>query len=131
MQRHQEFYWETVTDWQPGTRNADGTPGAQQPVTRQVQRTRTVFTYEELEWRDGRAVTASGADRSEVRWPDYTPAPGERVRRKAESYSVTFRATAKQYDTTLDEAQWRSLTLGSIYRLSLGLLGGVRDVTPA
>jgi hypothetical protein len=130
VERHQENYWETVTDWQPGAPNADGTPGPQQPMTRQEMRTRTFYTYEALEWRQGRTFTASGADRSEVRWPEYTIAPGERVRGKAETYSGTFTASAKQYDTTLDEAQWRTLALGATYRLSLGFLGGVREVTP-
>lgn len=130
VQRHRENYWETVTEWQPGPSNADGTPGPQQPLTRQELRTRTVYTYEALEWRAGRTVTASGAERDNVRWPEYTLAPGERVRRKAETYAVTFAASAKQYEKTLDEAQWRALTLGATYRLGLGLLRGVREVTP-
>jgi hypothetical protein len=76
VQRHRENYWETVTDWQPGPPNADGTPGPQQAMTRQELRTRTVYTYEALEWREGRTVTASGADRDNVHWPEYTLAPG-------------------------------------------------------
>ena len=139
VERHQESYWETVTDWHPGPPNADGTPGPQQPMTRQELRTRTFYTYEELEWRKGRTLTASGADRNEVHWPEYTLAPAERVRGKAETYSGTFTASAKkakqakqakQYVATLDEAQWRTLALGTTYRLSLGLLGGVHEVTP-
>ena len=136
VQRHQESYWETVTDWHPGPPNADGTPGPQQPVTRQELRTRTFYTYEELEWHKGRTLTASGADRSDVHWPEYTLAPAERVRGKAETYSGTFTASPKQdkqdkqYAATLDEAQWRALALGTTYRLKLGLLGGVREVTP-
>ena len=112
VQRRQETYWETVTDWQPGSPNADGTPGPQQPLTRQEPRTRTFYTYEALEWRESRTLTASGADQSEVRWPEYTLAPGERVRGKAETYSVTFTGPARQYETTLDEAQWRTLAPG-------------------
>jgi hypothetical protein len=130
VQRRQETYWETVTDWQPGPANADGTPGAQQPLTRQELRTRTFYTYESLEWHESRTLSASGADRNEVRWPEYSLAPQERVRTKAETYTVTFTGPAKQYETTLDETQWRALALGTAYRLSLGLLGGVREVTP-
>lgn len=63
-------------------------------------------------------------------WPECTLAPGERLRDKAETYSVTFTAPAKQYQTALGETQWRTITLGTTYRLSLGLLGGVREVTP-
>jgi len=131
VQRHRENYWETVTDWQPGPPGADGMPGPQQSITRQELRTRTFYTYEALEWCEGRSLTASGADRNDVRWPDYELAPGERIGRKAETYSVTFTGPAKQYETTLDETQWRALSLGTTYRLSLGLLGGVRQVTPA
>ncbi len=131
VQRHQENYWETVTDWKPGPPGADGMPGPQQPVTRQEFRTRTFYKYEALEWREGRTLKISGADRNGVQWPEYTLAPGERIRGKAEIYSVTFTGPARQYETTLDETQWRTLTLGTTYRLSLGLLGHVREVTLA
>jgi len=131
VQRHRENYWETVTDWQPGPPGADGMPGPQQSTTRQELRTRTFYTYEALEWVEGRTLTASGADRNDVEWPEYVLEPGERVRGKAEAYSVTFTGPAKQYETTLDETQWRTLALGTTYRLRLGLLGGVREVTPA
>jgi len=130
VQRHQETYWETVTDWQPGPPDADGTPGPQQSITSQELRTRTVYTYEVLEWHESRTLTASGADRNDVEWPEYTLEPGERIGGKAETYSVTFTGPAKQYETTLDETRWRALTLGTTYRLSLGLLGSVREVTP-
>lgn len=131
VQRHQETYWETVTDWQPGSPDADGMPGPQQSITTQELRTRTVYTYEALEWREGRSLTASGTDRNDVQWPEYTLAPDERIRRKAETYSVTFTGPAKKYEARLDETQWRTLALGTTYRLSLGLLGSVREVTPA
>lgn len=131
VQRHQDTYLETVTNWQPGATNADGTPGPQIPITSTVPRTRTFYTYEALEWRESRTLTASGADRNDVHWPEYTLAPGERVRGKTETYSVAFTASAKRYQATLDETQWRALTLGTTYRLRLGLLGGVRDVMPA
>jgi hypothetical protein len=131
VQRHQETYWETVTDWQPGPPDADGTPGPDQSTTRQELRTRTVYTYEALEWVQGRTLTASGTDRDDVGWPEYELEPGERVRSQTEAYSVTFTGPAKKYEATLDETQWRTLTLGTTYRLSLGLLGGVRQVTPA
>ncbi len=130
VQSHHENYWETVTDWRPGPTGADGMPGPQQAVTRQEFRTRTFYTYEALEWHESRTVTASGGDRGDVRWPDYELAPEERVRRQSETYSVTFTGPAKQHEATLDEAQWRALTLGATYRLSLGLLGSVRDVSP-
>jgi hypothetical protein len=130
VERRQETYWETVTDWQPGPPGANATPGSPQPVTRQELRTRTFYSYEALEWRNGRTLTASGADRDQVHWPDYTLAPGERVRRTSETYSVTFTAPARQYEKTLDEGQWRALALGTSYRLSLGPLGGVHAVTP-
>ena len=131
VQRHQETYWETVTDWQPCPPDADGTPGPQQSTTRQELRTRTLYTYEALEWCPSGTLTASGADQNGVHWPEYALEPGERVRGKAETYSVTFTGPAKQYEATLEETQWRTLTLGTTYQLSLGLLGGVRDVKPA
>jgi hypothetical protein len=128
VQRHQENHWETVSEWKSGPPGADGMPGPQQRVTRQELRKRTFYTYEALEWRESRTVTASGADRDDVRWPEYALAPGERIRSKAETYSATFTGPAKQHETTLDETQWRALALGTTYRLSLGLLGAVREV---
>lgn len=135
VQRHEESHWETVTNWQPGLPNAGGTPGLQQPglqqpVTRQELRTRTYYTYEALEWREGRTLTASGAGQDDVRWPEYTLAPDERLRDESQAYSATFTAPDKQYEATLDEPQWRALTLGATYRLGLGLLGHVHEVTP-
>jgi hypothetical protein len=129
VERHQENYWETVTEWEPGPPGADGMPGPQQSVTRQELRTRTIFTFEALEWRESRTLIASGADRNDVRWPEYALAPVERLRRQTETYSVTFSGSAKKYEATLDETQWRALVLGTTYRLSLSLLGRVRDVT--
>jgi hypothetical protein len=131
VERHQESRWETVTEWEPGPPGADGMPGPQRPVTRQELKTRTFYTYEALEWLQSRSLIASGADRGDVRWPEYALEPGERIRTKTETYTVTFTGPAKKYETTLDETQWRALALGTTYRLSLGLLGRVREVTPA
>jgi hypothetical protein len=131
VQRHQETYLETVTNWQPGAPNADGTPGPQIPITSTQPRIRTFYTYEALEWHESRTLTASGADQNDVHWPEYTLANGERVRAKAETFTAAFTASAKRYEATLDETQWRTLTRGTTYRLRLGLLGRVRDVTPA
>lgn len=131
VERHPESYWETVTEWKPGPPGADGMPGPQQMETSQELRTRTFYTFEALEWRESRTLTASGASRDDVRWPEYTLEPGEQVRRNTETYSVRFAGPSKQYEATLDEAKWRALALGTTYRLSLGLLGAVRDVTPA
>jgi hypothetical protein len=127
VQRHQESHWETVTEWQPGPPGAGGLPGIQQPQARQELRTRTFYTYE--------ALKAAGADRNDVHWPPYSLAPGERLRGKSETYSATFtlpdkQVPDKQYEAALDEAQWRALTLGATYRLTLGLLGGVHEVAP-
>jgi hypothetical protein len=113
----------------PGPPNPDGTPGPMQSV----QRTRTSYTFEMAEWQDTRTVTASGTDRDDVRWPQYALMPGERVRKKAETYWVTFTASAKEakeYEGVTDETQWRAVTLGATYRLTLGLLGGVRGAIP-
>ena len=106
-----------------------GPPGNQRLETRWVSETHTVYKYEVLEWHKCRVVTASGVDRHDVHWPKCALAPGERVRQRDETYSVTFDASPKQYKTTLDEAQWRMLTPGATYRLSLGRLGRVREVT--
>jgi hypothetical protein len=105
-------------------------PDYKRPTTRWVQKSYTQYTYEVLEWCKGRTVTASGADQDDVHWPDCTLASGEEPWGKDENYSVTFATPTKQYETTLDEAQWRTLTLGTTYRLSISRLGRVREVTP-
>jgi hypothetical protein len=98
---------------------------------RQELQTRVYYTYEVLEWRKGRTLAADGTDPSAVSWPDYTLDPGERVRSTKEDYQVTFAAGDKQYETSLPEGQWRDLEPGASYELSLGLLGGVKKITPA
>jgi hypothetical protein len=86
-----EGYWETVTDWETKTTVVDGqTQTSQEPVSRQEYRTRTVWKWEQLEWRPGRTVTESGTSQAEVRWPSYTLGERERAGEQHEKYVATF-----------------------------------------
>jgi hypothetical protein len=159
VEKHTESYWETVTDMQPGMPGAAGFPGtpgaagmpgmpgaggfpgtpgagglpggAPAPSTHMEPRTRVYFTYEALEWHRGAALRSSGTSQDGVAWPAYELGPGERVRDKEESYSATFTAGDKSYEAKLPEQEWRALAPGGSCQLSLGLLGGVKKVTPA
>ena len=94
-------------------------------------RTLVYYTYEALEWRTGRALNASGTGRDDVAWPEVILEPGERVRDKKETCTAAFASGDKTYQTTLPEQQWRALEPGGSCRLELGILGGVKKVTPA
>jgi hypothetical protein len=131
VKKHTEDYWETVTDMLPGAPDANGMPGPPTPQTRMELRTRFYYTFEELEWHKGRSFQAKGTDTGDVHWPQYTPEGRERVRDTKETYSATFTSADKQYAVTLPEPEWRALETGGGYRLTLGLFGGVKKVTPA
>jgi hypothetical protein len=107
-----------------------GMPGPSTPTTRQELQFRDYYTYEELEWRKGRSLTAGGTDPSAVTWPDYALDPGERVRDKRESYQAAFAAGDKGYEADLPEQEWRILEPGGSCILTLGLFGGVKKVIP-
>jgi hypothetical protein len=105
-------------------------PGTDNGSFRTDIRSEVYYTYEVLEWGQGRSLTASGDDPSAVRWPDDPLGAGERVKSRHEEYSATFEAAGKRYETSLPEQEWRSLERGSSCTLSLGLLGGVKRVHP-
>jgi hypothetical protein len=103
-------------------------------------RTRWVWKYEQLEWRPGRTVKASGTSQASVDWPSYELEARERAGERHETYVAVFEVphggpgSGKQGKTRegkLDEATWRSLTMGARYHLELGVLGGVKAVDPA
>lgn len=155
VQRHSESYWETVTDTQPlgmqmpglqqpgmpqqgmpgmqqpGMPGTGGLPGSSMPQTRTELRSRTYFTYEALEWHQGRSLRAWGTAQEDVAWPEYSLEPRERVGNREESYSATLMAGDKRYEVALPEQEWRALPPGGSCQLTLGLLGGVKKVTPA
>ncbi len=130
VKTEQENWAEERSDWQPWgeIRNvARHQRSYREPNG--VVRTQAYYTYESRQWWEGRTLTSSGTGRDNVHWPVYTLEPGERVYAKWETYSVTFTTPEKKYEKTLDESRWRALIPGATYRVSLGLLGGVREVT--
>jgi hypothetical protein len=156
VHKHTETSMEMVTDMNPGMPGPGGFPGQQMPgagglpgqqmpgmpgagggfgqsapAMRMEPRTHYYYTYEELEWHAGAELRAWGTSQDGVAWPAYELKPGERVRDKKESYSATFTAGEKSYEAALSEQEWRALTPGGGCRLSLGLLGGVKQVMPA
>ena len=132
VKTEQEDWVEERSDWQPWgeVRNVTRHQETYRDFNGRLQ-TRTFYTYESHQWYESRTLTSSGTDRSGVHWPKYVLEAGERVFAKWETYSVTFTTPEKKYEKTLDEPQWRALTLGAAYRVSFGLLGGVGEVTPA
>jgi hypothetical protein len=129
VQKHAGHRYQQVTDGAP--RSVGITlPGTDNGSFRTDIRSEVYYTYEVLEWGQGRSLTASGDDPSAVRWPDDPLGAGERVKSRHEEYSATFEAAGKRYETSLPEQEWRSLERGSSCTLSLGLMGGVKRVHP-
>lgn len=130
VEKHTESYLATVTDTTPGPPDANGMPGPLTTSTRLEPRFRTYYTYEQLEWHKGAELKAGGAGQDGVAWPAYELGPGERVRSEQETYTATFTDGDKSYEATLPEQEWRTLEPGISCRLTRGLFGGVKAVTP-
>lgn len=130
LQTHNEDYLAQVVDGRPGPPADGGRPGPAVGSARTEFRLRVYYTYEQVEWREGRALTAAGTGQDGVRWPDEPLAAGEAVKSRQESYTATFTAAGRQYEASLPEQEWRALEPGSACRLTLGLRGGVKEVSP-
>ena len=95
------------------------------------------WKYEERHWREGRVVETSGDSQEGVHWAEFSLWPEERVHRQTESYTATFSAVddsvpedEKTIQAELHEDVWRTLSVGTTYRLELNVLGHVRHVVP-
>jgi hypothetical protein len=109
--------------------------GVPKSKSREVLVQHTYFEYEERVWRK-RSFSARGDDPADVRWPEYTLGPGQRIGEQRETYRAKFTVPADggedEYVTELDPAVWRTLKIGKRYRLKVGALGGeIKQVTPA
>ena len=131
VEKHTETYRVAPAAPLSGGTGVPGVPGSVGAPRRARVRTRVYYTYEVQEWRKSRLLRASGDRPGDVRWPEYAPEPGERVRHQVETYMVTFAAGDKQYEKSLPEPEWRAFAPGDACRLTLGLLGGVKKATPA
>jgi hypothetical protein len=100
----------------------------------EVMSRHTHFEYEEFNWHTYRSFTAKGDGPADLRWPEYTLEPDQRVSERRESYRATFSADAdsSEFTTELDEAEWRTLKVGRRYRLKVGAFSDeVKQVTLA
>ena len=137
VQKHMEEYWPARDDplsrgnFLPGRPGEPAVPWSYPPHRPAEPRIRVYYTYEVQEWRNSRLLRASGDRPGDVRWPEYAPEPGERVRHQVETYMVTFAAAGKRYDKSLPELEWQAFAPGDACRLTLGLLGGVKKAVPA
>ena len=110
--------------------------GASMPKSRahEVMSQHTHFEYEEFNWHKHRSFTAKGDGPADLRWPEYTLEPDQRISERRESYRATFSADADdgEFTTELDEATWRTLKVGRRYRLKVGAFSDeVKQVTLA
>jgi hypothetical protein len=83
----------------------------------------THFEYEELGWHKYRSFSARGDSPADVRWPEYTLEPDQRISERRETYHAKFSADADgsgdEYLAELDEATWRTLEVGQRCRLKV------------
>jgi hypothetical protein len=127
----------TVHDVEPdivgGADNRRAGASIPQANSYEVMTKHTSFEYEQFESHRHR-FSAKGDSPADVRWPEYTPEPDQRICERLETYSVTFRVDADgdgEFTTELDEATWRTLKVGRRYRLKVGGFSDkVKQVTP-
>jgi hypothetical protein len=111
--------------------------GASMPRTKshEVLEKHTYFEYEEFEWHKYRSFSARGDAVADVRWPEHTLEPDQRISERRETYHAKFSAGAddgeREYLAELDEATWRTLEVGLKCRLKVGAISDdVKEVTP-
>lgn len=117
--------------------------GASMPDSRarEVVSQHTHFEYEELHWHMYRSFTAKGDGPADLRWPEYTLQPDQRISARRESYRATFSADGGgshgghgggEFTAELDEATWRTLKVSRRYRLKVSAFNDeVKQVTLA
>jgi hypothetical protein len=54
--------------------------------THEVMTKHTYFEYEEFEWHKYRSFSAKGDGTADVRWPEYTLEPDQRISERRETY---------------------------------------------
>ncbi len=111
--------------------------GASMPKSRthEFMTKHTHFEYEEFAWHKYRSFSAKGDSPADVRWPEYTLGPDQRISERRETYHAKFSAGADggedEYMTELDETTWRTLEVGLRCRLKVGAFSDeVKQVTP-
>jgi hypothetical protein len=119
--------------------------GLQRTKSGEVLTTNTYYEYEELRWRRLRSFSAKGDGPEDVRWPEYTLEPEQRISEQRATYHATFSVAgaaspssagdpgsgAAEYTAELDEATWRALEAGRQCRLTVGAFSDeVKRVTP-
>ena len=109
--------------------------GMRRSGSHEVMEKHTYFEYEEFEWHKYRSFSAQGDDPADVRWPEYSLGPDQRVSERREAYRAKFSVGGGdgegEYAAELDEATWRTLKAGLRCRLKVGALSGeVKQVIP-
>jgi hypothetical protein len=118
-----------------GGANWSGRPGATpKSGSREAMSQHTHFEYEEFNWHKYRSFIAKGDGPADLRWPEYTLEPDQRISERRETYRATFSVGADggEFTTELDEATWQTLKVGRKYRLTVGAFSDeVKQVTLA
>jgi hypothetical protein len=91
------------------------------------------YTYEEQVWRKMRRVPGSGRSQGDVRWPPHVLGKDEQIRKKKQSYKVTFTSDAgrRHVKKMRHIGPWQSLQKGARYELGRNAFGAVRTINPA
>lgn len=94
---------------------------------------RRQYTYEERAWKNMRRVPGSGRRQDDVRWPPHTLGKDEEIKKRKQSYKVTFTSTTgRRHVKRMRRAdQWQTLQKGPMYELGRNVFGAVRTINPA
>ena len=122
-----DLIFDTHTDRGGGTARRSG--------SHEVMEKHTYFEYEEFRWHKYRSFSAEGDGPGDVRWPEYTLGPDQRISERREAYRAKFSPSGAdgddEYAAELDEETWRTLKVGLRCRLKVGALSGdVKQVIP-
>lgn len=91
------------------------------------------YAYQEQVWRKMRRAAVAGRSQDDVRWPPHMLGKDEEIKKRKQSYKVTFTSTAgrRHVKRMRRIERWQTLRKGPKYELGRNAFGAVRTINPA
>jgi hypothetical protein len=122
-------FFEDIECTQPIYETRYRTETTQQPVYRNDPVYVTQYTYEIDQWIYNRYHGTTGSREEQPYWPVITLAENEREGGRLQQYEVHFiDAAGNVYRWMTNEEEWRTYTIGDVYRLEVNNFGTIFQI---